>query len=130
MLAGLTHRGPDDEGVRRSQGAVLGARRLAIIDLVHGNQPMSNEDGSVLAVQNGEIYNFRELRLELEARGHRFATQNDTEVIPHAYEEFGEAFPGRLRGMFAIAVWDEPRRKLLLVRDRIGKKPLVYAEFR
>ncbi|MBA3431351.1 MAG: asparagine synthase (glutamine-hydrolyzing) [Chloroflexi bacterium] len=130
MLSHLTHRGPDDEGVRTSRGAVLGARRLAIIDLIHGNQPMANEDGSVMAVQNGEIYNFRELRVELEARGHRFETDNDTEVIPHAYEEFGNAFPERLRGMFAIALWDESQRKLLLVRDRIGKKPLVYAEFR
>lgn len=128
MLSQLIHRGPDDEGVRRSAGAVLGARRLAIIDLIHGNQPMTNEDGSVLAVQNGEIYNFPELRAELESRGHRFMTGSDTEVIPHAYEEFGEAFPARLRGMFAIAVWDEPRRKLMLVRDRIGKKPLVYSQ--
>jgi asparagine synthase (glutamine-hydrolysing) len=128
MLSQLIHRGPDDEGVSRSVGAVLGARRLAIIDLIRGNQPMTNEDGSVLAVQNGEIYNFPELRAELESRGHRFTTGSDTEVIPHAYEEFGEAFPARLRGMFAVAVWDEPRRKLMLVRDRIGKKPLVYSQ--
>src|SRR5688572_14864609 len=100
MLSQLIHRGPDDEGVSRSVGAVLGARRLAIIDLIRGNQPMTNEDGSVLAVQNGEIYNFPELRAELESRGHRFTTGSDTEVIPHAYEEFGEAFPARLRGMF------------------------------
>ncbi len=130
MLSRLAHRGPDEEGLRTSGGAVLGARRLAIIDLIHGNQPMANEDGSVIAVQNGEIYNFRDLRMELEASGHRFMTDNDTEIIPHAYEEFGDAFPQRLRGMFAIGLWDEPRRKLLLVRDRIGKKPLVYAEFR
>ena len=88
---------------------------------------MANEDGSVIAVQNGEIYNYKELRAELRSRGHRFESDNDTEVIPHAYEEFGEAVPARLRGMFAIAVWDEPRRKLVLVRDRIGKKPLVIA---
>lgn len=130
MLSRLAHRGPDEEGLRTSGGAVLGARRLAIIDLIHGNQPMANEDGSVIAVQNGEIYNFLDLRMELEAHGHCFTTDNDTEIIPHAYEEFGDAFPQRLRGMFAIVLWDEPRRKLLLVRDRIGKKPLVYTKFR
>jgi asparagine synthase (glutamine-hydrolysing) len=91
---------------------------------------MANEDGSVIAVQNGEIYNYHELRAELRARGHRFESDNDTEVIPHAYEEYGIGFPERLRGMFAIAVWDESRRRLVLVRDRIGKKPLVYTEFR
>ena len=128
MLSQLMHRGPDAEGVRRSAGAVLGARRLAIIDLVRGTQPMANEDGSILAIQNGEIYNFLEIRSELERRGHRFATDNDTEILPHAYEEFGDAFVERLRGMFAIAVWDERRRRLLLARDRMGKKPLVYAE--
>src|SRR2546426_507540 len=85
MLRCLVHRGPDEEGVRSSGGAVLGARRLAIIDLVRGNQPMTNEDGAIVAVQNGEIYNFRELRSELERRGHRFRTDNDTEVLPHAY---------------------------------------------
>ena len=128
MLDRLIHRGPDDEGIGVSDGATIGARRLAIIDLVHGNQPMANEDGSVLAVQNGEIYNFLELKDDLEKRGHRFLTHNDTEVLPHAYEEFGDAFVERLRGMFAIALWDRARRRLLLARDRFGKKPLVYAE--
>jgi asparagine synthase (glutamine-hydrolysing) len=128
MLGRLVHRGPDDEGIGVSDGATIGARRLAIIDLVHGNQPMANEDGSVLAVQNGEIYNFLELKSDLEQRGHRFATHNDTEVLPHAYEEFGDDFVQRLRGMFAIALWDKKRRRLLLARDRLGKKPLVYAE--
>src|SRR5437762_2830208 len=128
MLSCLAHRGPDDEGIGVSEGATIGARRLAIIDLVHGNQPMPNEDGSVIAVQNGEIYNFLELKSDLESRGHRFATRNDTEVLPHAYEEFGDSFVERLRGMFAIALWDRTRRRLLLARDRLGKKPLVYAE--
>ncbi|HEY8825805.1 MAG TPA: asparagine synthase (glutamine-hydrolyzing) [Candidatus Limnocylindria bacterium] len=128
MLDRLVHRGPDDEGIGVSEGATIGARRLAIIDLVHGNQPMPNEDGSVLAVQNGEIYNFLELKADLEQRGHRFTTHNDTEVLPHAYEEFGDDFVERLRGMFAIALWDKKRRRLLLARDRLGKKPLVYAE--
>jgi len=128
MLDRLVHRGPDDEGIGVSEGATIGARRLAIIDLVHGNQPMPNEDGSVLAVQNGEIYNFLELKADLEQRGHRFTTHNDTEVLPHAYEEFGDDFVERLRGMFAIALWDKKRRRLLLARDRLGNNPLVYAE--
>ena len=128
MLSRLTHRGPDDEGVLEARGAVLGARRLSIIDLVRGHQPMTNEDGSISAVQNGEIYNFVEVRADLERRGHRFRTSNDTEILPHAYEEFGDALVDRLRGMFAIAIWDEREQRLLLARDRVGKKPLVYAE--
>lgn len=127
MLGRLTHRGPDDEGIAASAGATLGARRLSIIDLVRGHQPMTNEDGSILAVQNGEIYNFRALRAELELSGHRFTTDNDTEVLPHAYEEWGADLVQRLRGMFAIALWDERRARLLLARDRYGKKPLYYA---
>ena len=127
MLGHLQHRGPDDEGVRSGSGAVLGARRLAIIDLVHGNQPMANEDGTIFAVQNGEIYNFQQLRTDLEQRGHVFKTENDTEVLPHAYEEYGDEFVSHLRGMFALALWDERKEKLLLARDRVGKKPLVYA---
>ncbi|MEK6225050.1 MAG: asparagine synthase (glutamine-hydrolyzing) [Chloroflexota bacterium] len=128
MLGQLQHRGPDDEGLRSGSGAVLGARRLAIIDLVHGNQPMANEDGTIFAVQNGEIYNFQDVRRDLEQRGHVFKTQNDSEVLPHAYEEYGDEFVSRLRGMFALALWDERRGKLLLARDRLGKKPLVYAQ--
>lgn len=127
MLSQLEHRGPDDEGVRSGSGAVLGARRLAIIDLVSGNQPMANEDGTIFAVQNGEIYNFQQVRTDLERRGHVFKTRNDTEVLPHAYEEYGDEFVERLRGMFALALWDERQKKLLLARDRLGKKPLVYA---
>lgn len=127
MLSCLVHRGPDDEGMAVAGGAVLGARRLSIIDVARGHQPMGNEDGSVLAVQNGEIYNFREIRRDLEHRGHRFRTDNDTEILPHAYEEFGLDLVERLRGMFAIAIWDVPRRRLVLARDRLGKKPLFYA---
>ena len=126
MLGVLKHRGPDGTGARERAGAGLGMTRLAIIDLVTGQQPMSNEDGTLWVVCNGEIYNYRALRDELRARGHRFRTRSDTEVIVHAYEEFGEACVERLRGMFAFAVWDEPRRTLFLGRDRLGKKPLYY----
>jgi len=127
MLEVLRHRGPDDEGLASSGAATLGARRLAIIDLARGHQPMASEDGRVVAVQNGELYNFREVREALAVRGHRFTTDNDTEVIPHAYEEWGDAFVERLRGMFAIALWDAGRERLVLARDRLGKKPLAYA---
>lgn len=133
MTRVLRHRGPDDEGFYIAEyedgGAVgLGFRRLSIIDLDSGNQPISNEDGSVQVVFNGEIYNFRELRRELETRGHRFATNADTEVLVHLYEELGPRCVERLNGMFAFALWDENARRLLLARDRFGKKPLYYAE--
>src|SRR3990172_10407336 len=124
MAQALRHRGPDDEGYWVGPGAGLGMRRLAIIDLPGGRQPMSNEDGSLNLVFNGEIYNFRELRSDLAQRGHRFRTRSDTEVILHAYETFGEACVDRLRGMFAFALWDAPRGRLFLARDRLGKKPL------
>ncbi len=123
----LRHRGPDDEGIYVRPGIGMGHRRLSIIDVGGGHQPMSNEDGSVWVLLNGEIYNYPELRLELLKRGHRFATRSDTEAIVHLYEECGEGCFARLRGMFAIALWDERERKLLLARDRIGKKPLFYA---
>jgi asparagine synthase (glutamine-hydrolysing) len=120
-------RGPDDRGIWLGEGVGLGHRRLSIIDLSpDGRQPMGNEDGTVQVVFNGEIYNFGELRGELEARGHRFRSRTDTEVIPHAYEEWGDLFARRLRGMFAIGLWDDRRRRLLLVRDRLGKKPLYH----
>jgi asparagine synthase (glutamine-hydrolysing) len=127
MVRSLVHRGPDDEGVEHYDGATLAARRLAIIDLVSGHQPVANSRGDVFAIQNGEIYNFRELRDQLERAGHRFRTQSDTEILPHAYDEWGLDFVTRLRGMFAIALWDARDRMLVLARDRFGKKPLVYA---
>src|SRR5579859_7167689 len=130
MADSLCHRGPDSFGHHASFGVGLGIRRLRIIDLVTGDQPISNEDRSVWTVLNGEVYNFQELRAALEAKGHRFATRSDTEAIVHAYEEHGDEFVTRLRGMFALAIWDERRRRLVLARDRLGKKPLLYAELR
>ncbi|MGN6257597.1 MAG: asparagine synthase (glutamine-hydrolyzing) [Solirubrobacterales bacterium] len=126
MSGRLVHRGPDDDGLFCEGVAALAARRLSIIDLAHGHQPIENEDGSAVVVQNGEIYNYRELKRELEGGGHRFATDCDTEVLVHAYEEWGEGFVERLRGMFAIALWDKRRQRLLLARDRFGIKPLYY----
>lgn len=128
MNARLTHRGPDSDGLFHEGGVALAMRRLSIIDLEHGDQPISGEDGSVSVVQNGEIYNYRELRRELEARGHRFATHSDTEVLVHLYEEHGAGFVERLRGMFAIALWDAREQRLLLARDRFGIKPLYYRD--
>ncbi len=127
MTATLAHRGPDDEGRFQAPGVGLGVRRLAIIDVAGGHQPISNESGDVVVVCNGEIYNYRELRSELEARGHRFSTGSDAETIVHLYEEGGPACAERLRGMFAFAVWDGPRRRLLLARDRLGIKTLDWA---
>ncbi len=127
MCQTIVHRGPDDEGIYAQGRAGLGMRRLSIIDLSTGHQPIHNEDHDLWVVFNGEIYNFPELRPELEARGHRFYTNSDTEVIVHLYEEYGADCVKRLRGMFALAVWDERRQKLLLARDRFGKKPLYYA---
>jgi asparagine synthase (glutamine-hydrolysing) len=126
MSSRLVHRGPDDDGLFHEGPAALAARRLSIIDLDHGHQPIANEDRSAVVVQNGEIYNYRELKRELQGRGHRFATDCDTEVLVHLYEEHGEEFVERLRGMFAIALWDKRRRRLLLARDRFGIKPLYY----
>ncbi|HEX7959559.1 MAG TPA: asparagine synthase (glutamine-hydrolyzing) [Terriglobales bacterium] len=124
MGAMIPHRGPDDEGQYVSGPIALGMRRLSIIDLSGGHQPISNEDGSIWVVCNGEIYNFEDLREELEKNGHRFSTHSDTEVLVHLYEQEGVNFLGRLRGMFAIALWDENRSRLILARDRVGKKPL------
>lgn len=131
MARALAHRGPDNEGFASDGPMVLGHRRLSIIDLSpSGRQPMANEDGSVLAVVNGEFYNFQALRKGLEANGHRFRSQSDSEILVHLYEERGEAMLDDLRGMFAFAVWDSRRRRLLLARDRLGKKPLYWAAFR
>src|SRR5688572_3957500 len=127
MSATLVHRGPDSDGVAEAEGGILAARRLSIIDLPGGDQPVTNEDGTVLLVQNGEIYNYEELREELVAKGHRFRSRGDTEVLVHLYEELGPGFAERLRGMFAIAVWDSRRRRVVLARDRFGIKPLYYS---
>jgi len=122
----IRHRGPDDEGFLLKDGVALGMRRLSIIDLAGGHQPISGEDGSVTIVFNGEIYSFQELRSELEKRGHTFKTNSDTEAIVHAYEEYGPACADHLRGMFAFAIWDDRKRELYIARDRVGKKPLYY----
>jgi asparagine synthase (glutamine-hydrolysing) len=126
MAETIYHRGPDDEGYYVSGPVGLGFRRLSIIDLNTGHQPICNEDGSVWIVFNGEIYNYRELRNYLQSKGHVFKTKTDTEVIVHLYEELGEACLGKLRGMFAFAIWDDRRKTLLLARDRVGIKPLYY----
>src|SRR5216684_4219064 len=126
MCRVIRHRGPDDQGTWAGDGAALGMRRLAIIDLSGGHQPIFNEDKSVLVVFNGEIYNYRELQKELQERGHCFNTKSDTEAIVHAYEEYGDDCVKHLRGMFSFALWDRKRRRLLAARDRFGKKPLNY----
>jgi asparagine synthase (glutamine-hydrolysing) len=127
MCDAMVHRGPDDHGTLTDGPCALGHRRLSIIDLrPAGAQPMTNEDGSIAVVVNGEIYNFQELRRELEAKGHTFKSRSDSEVIVHLYEEEGVDFVDLLRGMFALALWDGPRRRLVLARDRFGKKPLFY----
>jgi asparagine synthase (glutamine-hydrolysing) len=128
MSATLVHRGPDSDGHLVDGPVGLAARRLSIIDLETGDQPIANEDGTVHVVQNGEIYNYRELRAGLEHAGHRFATRSDTEVLVHLYEEHGDGFAERLRGMFAVAVWDARRRRLVLARDPFGIKPLYYRD--
>jgi len=128
MSATLVHRGPDSFGEYVDGPVALAARRLSIIDLETGDQPIANEDGSIHVVQNGEIYNYRELRRDLERAGHRFRTSGDTEVLLHLYEEHGDSFAARLRGMFAVAIWDARRRRLVLARDRFGIKPLYYRD--
>src|SRR5262245_31400918 len=127
MCHTLWHRGPDDEGVYVEGNFGMGMRRLSIIDLSTGKQPISNEDRSVWTVYNGEIYNFLELRSFLQQKGHKFYTNTDTEVIVHLYEEYQEDFAKHLAGMFAVALWDTRQKKLILVRDRLGIKPLYYS---
>jgi asparagine synthase (glutamine-hydrolysing) len=126
MRDSLTHRGPDGRGTLVDGPVALGMRRLSIIDLEGGDQPIANEAGNVHVVQNGEIYNYRQLRSDLEKRGHRFSTQSDTEVLVHLYEDRGPRFVEGLRGMFALAIWDAPKQQLVLARDRFGIKPLAY----
>ncbi|MDI6752071.1 MAG: asparagine synthase (glutamine-hydrolyzing) [bacterium] len=127
MCDTIRHRGPDDEGVYIGKNIGLGHRRLSIIDLSTGHQPLSNEDDTIWIVFNGEIYNFQEIRPNLISRGHRFKTKTDTETVIHLYEEYGVDCVQHLRGMFAFAIWDEPNKRLFLARDRIGKKPLCYS---
>ena len=128
MCARITHRGPDDEGLFVDGPCAIGMRRLSIIDLATGHQPIANEDGSLWVVFNGEIYNYQSLRAELIQQGHKFSTSSDTEVLLHLYEQYGEEGVARLRGMFAFAIWDTKRRRLFIARDRFGKKPLYFAD--
>src|SRR5258708_36657672 len=127
MCDQIRHRGPDDEGFHLEGGCGIGMRRLSIIDLANGRQAISNEDGTVWVVFNGEIYNFQELRADLIRKGHQFRTNSDTETLVHLYEEEGTEGIRKLRGMFAYAIWDARTRSMLLVRDRFGKKPLYFA---
>ncbi|MBA3522908.1 MAG: asparagine synthase (glutamine-hydrolyzing) [Gemmatimonadales bacterium] len=128
MCDAIRHRGPDDWGTFVEGGVGLGMRRLSIIDLAGGHQPITNEDGSIVIVFNGEIYNHESLRKDLQAKGHQFSTRSDTEVLVHLYEDEGERLLRRLRGMFALAIWDRRKRRLLLARDHFGQKPLFYTE--
>jgi asparagine synthase (glutamine-hydrolysing) len=128
MTDSMTHRGPNERGLHEAPGIALGARRLSIVDVANGHQPAVNEDRSIRAIQNGELYNHAQLRELLAADGHVLGSDCDTEVIPHLYERFGDGFVEHLRGMFGIAVWDAPQRRLVLARDRLGIKPLYYAE--
>ena len=129
MMSTLARRGPDDEGVYIKDNVALGHRRLSIIDLETGRQPITNEDGSVIIIYNGEVYNFPELKVRLERRGHLFKTHSDTEVVVHAYEEYGEDCLKYFNGMFSLAIWDSRQQSLFIARDRFGKKPLYYAVF-
>jgi asparagine synthase (glutamine-hydrolysing) len=123
----MTHRGPNDRGLYLSDGIALGVRRLSIVDVEGGHQPVANERGDVWAIQNGELYNHGDLRARLQRAGHAFETKCDTEVLPHLYEHYGPTFPAQLRGMFGLAVWDETNRRAVVARDRLGIKPLYYA---
>ncbi len=129
MCERMKHRGPDSEGLWLDETVALGMRRLSIIDLHTGEQPVYSEDKRVVVVMNGELYNFREVRADLEKRGHKFETNTDTEILPHLYEEYGDAMLEHINGMFAFALWDKNKKKLLIARDRFGEKPLYYGVF-
>ena len=129
MCERMKHRGPDSEGLWTDETVALGMRRLSIIDLATGEQPVYSEDRSIVVVMNGELYNFREVRSDLEKHGHKFETQTDTEILPHLYEEYGDAMLEHINGMFAFALWDKRRQKLLIARDKFGEKPLYYGVF-
>ena len=129
MCERMKHRGPDSEGLWLDEQVALGMRRLSIIDLHTGEQPVYSEDKQIVVVMNGELYNLREVRKDLEKRGHKFETQTDTEILPHLYEEYGEAMLEQINGMFAFALWDKRKKKLLIARDRFGEKPLYYGVF-
>ncbi|MGH9947698.1 MAG: asparagine synthase (glutamine-hydrolyzing) [Pyrinomonadaceae bacterium] len=129
MCERIVHRGPDSEGLWMDDRVALGMRRLSIIDLKTGDQPVYSEDKSVIAMVNGELYNFREVRADLEKRGHKFVTQTDVEIVPHLYQLYGEDFVDHINGMFAISLWDTKKKKLILARDRFGEKPLYYGVF-
>ena len=124
----MTHRGPNDSGAYVADGVALGVRRLSIVDVAGGHQPIANESDRVWAIQNGELYNHSAIRRDLESKGHRFRTRCDTEILPHLYEEVGPRLPEQLRGMFGLAVWDGVERRALVARDRLGIKPLYYAQ--
>ena len=128
MLDVIIHRGPDDEGTYVRDNIAFGMRRLSIIDLSGGHQPIHNEEKNVWVVLNGEIYNYGEIRKSLEAKGHSFYTRSDTETIVHLYEEYGEKFVEHLNGMYGIALWDERKKRLILARDRLGEKQIYYSE--
>ncbi|MCH7725863.1 MAG: asparagine synthase (glutamine-hydrolyzing) [Planctomycetes bacterium] len=128
MCAAIAHRGPDDEHFHRAPGIALGARRLAIVDLEGGRQPLSNEDGTVWVAFNGELFEYPELFRQLTSRGHRLATRCDTEIWVHMYEDYGEALFQRVKGQFAVSLWDDKGRSLILARDRVGICPLYYAK--
>src|SRR3954470_24192919 len=130
MCNAIAHRGPDDWGTFVEDGTGLGMRRLSIVDLAGGHQPMMNEAGTVVVVFNGELYNFPSLHDEIVSKGHRFKTRCDTEALVHLYEEHGEGMVARLRGLFAFEIWAPPRRRLLVARDHFGQKPLFYTEQR
>ncbi len=129
MCESIVHRGPDSEGLWLDDHVALGMRRLSIIDLHTGDQPVYSEDKSIVVMMNGELYNYREVRAELEKRGHKFVTRSDTEILPHLYQEYGDAMVDHLNGMFAFALWDKNKKKLLIARDRFGEKPLYYGVF-